>query len=737
MSEITQPPPDIQNTDGNTRVNSLGGASDQSTSNQQSAEQKQGNQPKEAETEKQISHHDPAVTLASTLSKLDQGSNFTANVEGKDADGRTIIASDLGTYLVATDKINTENLEKIRPDTQIELRVLTVGQEIKAEILRPPPENSESIKPLIIPVQLILTDLGQNTDQKVINSGKAQSIQNAPLEDIRSQYQATTLYKAERIARDIADKLENLPLPTSSPNYTIFGASSEGSLSSVTAPKQVSSNIFIQEVKSPSPPTSIVVQTNISEILGKNLNVEVVTAVEKTPTTFPAGLPQSVIDEITAATPLDNVKVGQNISINIAAIAIPDANEISTTKTNPNIPTINTQATTNQVEGTFNQNLPSSGNNPNLQSLSQSIVMSGIVIDQPQNPQMQNQPTAIQNAQNEYFLATPTSVLKFTSKTPLTPGTIISFNISNNNETQIQAAAIKNQPSLNSNSGNVQAHNNTFAPLTPSSNTAGQNKTTTPMQSLPNGFAERIENFYPQPLEQLTENWGTISLAMSALMATASASAVSAFSSRIPNMQDPEQLTSAMFLFLSALKAPQPARAWVGPDISARLRQIGAAKIFDKMDHDFSRISQLSIEPSVGEWRPLLIPLQNGPEITAMPMLLKQISDDKKEQSQNSDENEDDTNIKETRFILEVKFSQLGLITIDGMLRQNRLDLILKSIEKIPFAIKMKLSKHFSDALHNHNFEGELVIIDNAPENDSILKKINPMIAKHNLEKKI
>lgn len=744
MSEITQPPPDLHTSDGSTRVNSLGAASDQNTSNQQSAEKKTGNQAKEAEAEKQISHHDPAVTLASTLSKLDQGSNFTANVEGNDADGRKIIASDLGTYLITADQKYTENLDKIKQDTQIELRVLTVGQEIKAEIIRPPAEGSESVKPIIIPVQLTLTDLAQNNVQQTPTTSNQQPPQNAPIEEIRSQYQATTLYKAERIARDIADKLENLPLPTSSPNYTIFGATSEGSLSSVTAPKQVSSNIFIQEVKTTPAQSTANIQTNVQQILGQNISVEVVKAVEQTPTSFPAGLPQSVINEITVATPIDSVKVGQNINISIAAIAVPDTDEIITVDNNPNTPvatTLNEQVPPVQNQRQSVQNKPASSDNqiPTLQS--QNALVSGIIVEQPLNQSstnqiLRNQPAASQNKQNEYFLATPTSVLKFSSETPLVPGTIVSFTVADRSGNPIPADTKPNITGLSEQIINTQTSQTNISNVASPVTETLENKPKSPLSTLPAGFSEKIETFYPQPLEQLIENWGSISLAMSALLTTASVSAASAFSSRIPNMQSPEQLTSTMFFFLSALKSPQPARAWAGPDVSARLRQIGASKVFDKMDHDFSRISQLNIEQPTSEWRPLLIPLQYGPEITAIPMLTKQITDEEKENSENKQNNDEDK-IKETRFILEVNFSQLGLVTIDGMLRQNRLDIILKSAQKIPFAIKMKLSRHFSDALHNHNFEGELVIIDNAPENDSILKIIGPMLAKQKFEKKI
>ena len=87
MSEITQPPADVQTQDTSTRVSRLSASSDQSASNKQSTEQQTGKNTAELEPEKQIAQHDPAVTLASTLAKLDSGSYFSATVHGSDAEG--------------------------------------------------------------------------------------------------------------------------------------------------------------------------------------------------------------------------------------------------------------------------------------------------------------------------------------------------------------------------------------------------------------------------------------------------------------------------------------------------------------------------------------------------------------------------------------------------------------------------------------------------------------------------
>lgn len=471
MSEITQPPPDVQTQDPNSRVNRLNAASDQSASHKQSAEQQAGKNAAEAEVEKQVSHHDPAVTLASTLSKLDSGSYFTASVSGHDADGRTIIVSELGTYLVDADQKYAEDLKKIRTDTGLNIRVVTVDKEIKAEIIRPPIENAPA--PAAIPVELTLTDIAANPGQAVPSTPPARE---TPLDDVRSQYQATTLYKAERIAREIADKLDNLPLPTTSPNYTVYGSSSVNSDKAANlSPRRFSPTVSIQEVASPSanPVISAATATSqvaLEQILGQNINVQVIKAIPKIPIPLPPGLPEAVAKEINALTPLDYVQQGQSLNINIAAIAVPDTQKQSSEVPQPIVHNVKTAAApvSKDVITTTSGTLPQATATPapaavvdtaNTQAPIKDAVISGIIIDAAQKTSgnvavrndtsqatatpysQKNTPQKFENltgqadsTKNTYYLATPTTVLKLQSNTPLIPGTIVSFTVVPDNQ---------------------------------------------------------------------------------------------------------------------------------------------------------------------------------------------------------------------------------------------------------------------------------------------------------------
>ncbi len=782
MSEITQPPADVQTQDTSTRVSRLSASSDQSASNKQSDEQQTGKNTAELEPEKQLAQHDPAVTLASTLAKLDSGSYFNATVHGTDAEGRTVIASEVGTYLVKLDDqqiedYKREEFKKIQKDTSLEIKVLTIDKEIKAVIVRPPIDESTNRNPVVLPVTLTLTELGKHTEHSIAQKLSDQAQTSTPLNDIRSQYQATTLYKAERMAREIADKLDNLPLPTSAPNYTVYGSKSLNSTES-TAPnlEQISPSVFIQELGN-LPPTRTSAETAISQplleqILGQNINVQVIKTIPKSPIPLPAGLPEAVIREINALTPIDYVQVGQNLTINVAAIAIPDnmnSAEGVTTITNSQIPDSPASARSS-VKTVANPATPTTTENAPSNSVVDSAIkshgvkdtiISGIIVDTTQKfsaniqttaltgdaAQQTNTPynmkngpgtfTAPANKKNSYYLATPTSVMKFKSNTPLVPGTVVSFTVQPNSSLAQNTEPLSKTdiPASATITTTASASGLSNAPEVSTANTAGD--TTNQISQISTELTQKIENFAPQEIEQLPQDWGSIGLALSVLHSSTATNMAAILSSRIPNMLNPQQLTSTMFFFLSALKAPQPARTWLGPEVSSKIKQLGAGKIIDRIDHDFSRIARMGADTPAGEWRPHLIPQQNGPDISAIPMLTKQIVEEDKNRQKKGGNSDNKQKVKATRFILELNFSQLGTLLLDGLLKKKRLDLILKSKDQIPFSIKTKLTERYTEALKKNDFAGEMVIIDNKPADISVIKIIEAMIHKNSVEKKI
>ena len=145
----------------------------------------------------------------------------------------------------------------------------------------------------------------------------------------------------------------------------------------------------------------------------------------------------------------------------------------------------------------------------------------------------------------------------------------------------------------------------------------------------------------------------------------------------------------------------------------------------------------MGVDAPAGEWRPHLIPQQNGPDISAIPMVTKQIVEEDKNKQQKGKSDGNEQKIKATRFIIELNFSQLGTLLLDGLLKEKRLDLILKSKDQIPFSIKTKLTQQYTEALKKNDFAGEMVIIDNKLTEISVTKIVEAMIHKNSVEKKI
>jgi len=76
-------------------------------------------------------------------------------------------------------------------------------------------------------------------------------------------------------------------------------------------------------------------------------------------------------------------------------------------------------------------------------------------------------------------------------------------------------------------------------------------------------------------------------------------------------------------------------------------------------------------------------------------------------------------------------------LLLDGLLKEKRLDLILKSQDQIPFSIKTKITQQFTEALKKNDFTGDMEIIDNKPTEISVIKIVEAMTHQNSVEKKI
>ncbi|WP_339860546.1 hypothetical protein [Paremcibacter congregatus] len=533
------------------------------------------------------------------------------------------------------------------------------------------------------------------------------------------------------------------PSTTASPAASVMAANAvhtgTGALESVKAGQ------------SPSLPNTPVVPDAITEA-GKTLGVPaerilhqdiLATVIKNIP--GPTGNIPDFIQQLTEATgPLDALKNGQNITLRIEALTVPASQPA---------------AAGQPVQSA--QNPPSrSGTIPAMPSATvmqanaatSAPVMSGIIIDPGKNLMERpgQAPLARQNtryadgysptaqrgdlAQNEFktlYVATPVSVMKFKSPVNLEPGTVISFSLpqlSNAAAANIEESIPRQTAPL------TEQKQATTAPHPASPTTVTQAATTTtttaPNQAAASGLltAPSQETQTPQPLTELITNWQSLSQIAATLPTAEAAEASRALLSRIPSVQNPAQMTSTMVFFLAAMGARNPARTWLGPLTTQALEKAGQDKLIKRLDHDMQRISRLAASAPSGEWRPALLPLQVGGEITAVPILTRHLLDEDGQKKKGAGGDEDSEKTTASRFVVEVTLSQFGPVQVDGMLSDKRLSIIIRAGLALPQDLKQKVGNLFTTALEISGYTGDIQFRDQTPLPMSVQNIINQKI---------
>ncbi|SDD94180.1 hypothetical protein [Kordiimonas lacus] len=174
------------------------------------------------------------------------------------------------------------------------------------------------------------------------------------------------------------------------------------------------------------------------------------------------------------------------------------------------------------------------------------------------------------------------------------------------------------------------------------------------------------------------------------------------------------KLVNSLLFFLSAAGRGSP-EAWLGQEASRALEQANKS-LFDAMKSELSRL-MLAATDTTREWRPMLIPLEL--RFPDMPLVAFLFGPPPREEGTGSGKDnmsgEDDENGDAQRFVVEVQFSILGAIQLDGLVRENRFDLAMRSEKPLPAALRHEASDLFNSALAANGYNGQLTITEAQP----------------------
>jgi len=757
MNDIHAP---ISNTplvtgDGAARVTRASSTSDDSSAQQQPNDKKSPAPEKLQDAKEKPVPYDTAVTISASLANLEEGSKISATYLGIDGQDRPLISYETVTYVIKYDVSHQKDIEKIPPNVVLSVNILKLDREIEARLIYSPPPNTTASgnPPLSIAVTLELTALG-SAPPKIRTSIDQNPL---PIEQQQISYRTTDIFRAEKIARDSANKLNELPLPATTTNYTLYErATPQQSRPAATIQPSIAGNGLIaqEQIVKLSPQNigqtlapAATAQINLEKLLHVNLLATVVKNIPKEAINLPDIVQKQLGQTSSLDNSLDNIKAGRNFTLRIESVAIPDIQAQNPTQ----IPT---------SENKINP-LPESVKEPVPKSASTSTsgpVQSfwGIVIDPAKNIMQQNTNIASSSApaqtnkNNRYpgqyiqtsqpnsapsntgqpnelislYIATPVSVIRIQSPIELKAGTVINFNLPPPQTSQVSQADVKNsqklEPQVNT---NPQVDTST-APAQENLPTGLSAAAQTVSPSAPSVTAMQIP---PQPLENFVQNWQSLSQLLSIIPPPVdAASPAHILGNRIPGLQSPAQMTSSMIFFLAALGAKNPARVWLGPAVTQRIERLGQVKLLNMLNSDMKRIFRLGAETTVNDWRPALIPMQVGTDVQAIPILTRQLVDE--ETDKNNKAPEDDDKKVATRFIVELNLSEIGKIQVDGLLKETTLNIIIRSKAILPAEMKKDLSDKFITSLEISGFAGDLQFRDNISPDISVQNIINQKI---------
>ncbi|MBL4836222.1 MAG: hypothetical protein JKY34_01480 [Kordiimonadaceae bacterium] len=165
---------------------------------------------------------------------------------------------------------------------------------------------------------------------------------------------------------------------------------------------------------------------------------------------------------------------------------------------------------------------------------------------------------------------------------------------------------------------------------------------------------------------------------------------------------------SAVFL-LSALGSSGGANPsnWLGKAAEKILGERNS-RLLDTLKGDIGRLFNMAADTS-GEWRALLLPLDIRSNDVPMLAFLYSQGSALDPDDQNTDKNDKGKNDeKMQRFILEVQFSVLGAVQLDGSIQGQRFDLMVRSERQFSPQLTQDTSNLFSAALTAGAFTGSL-----------------------------
>jgi hypothetical protein len=135
--------------------------------------------------------------------------------------------------------------------------------------------------------------------------------------------------------------------------------------------------------------------------------------------------------------------------------------------------------------------------------------------------------------------------------------------------------------------------------------------------------------------------------------------------------------------------------AWPGAKALATLDASGRRDLRARLDGDVEELRQLA-EPKSGDWRLFVLPLLDRGAVAPVKLYMRRRAPGAALAEQG------------TRFVLDIDMSRLGTVQLDGLVRPERLDLVMRSHRAITADLRQGIAEVFRNALSAAGLAGDI-----------------------------
>lgn len=185
---------------------------------------------------------------------------------------------------------------------------------------------------------------------------------------------------------------------------------------------------------------------------------------------------------------------------------------------------------------------------------------------------------------------------------------------------------------------------------------------------------------------------------------SASAPTAQAFTSMMPNAASaPSQMGPAALFIMAALRGGDLSNI-LGEKAQDILRGQGKGNLISRLSQEGSIINRMSADTPPTDWRSLTLPMAWENEIHKIALHYKH---------DHPDGEDNDKGGKQTRFIFDLSLTRMGKVQIDGLHKQDRLNLIIRTEQPLSRAMQVTMKDGYINALEETSLHGDLSFQNN------------------------